>query len=81
MGDSENNKDLPGYINDPKEPEDNIQDNIESYNDSVSFFIYDEDDDDNDKWIRSTVTIEQTEDDEGFEEIDSKLWKAEEGES
>jgi hypothetical protein len=73
MGNSDK-EDLPGYVNDPKEnPEDNIDDNIESYNDSVSFFIYDEDN--NERWIRSTVTVEQTEDEDGYEEIDSKEWK------
>ena len=81
MGDSEDREDLPGYVNDPQEPEDNIEDNIESYSDSVSFFIYDKDDEHDNSWIRSTVTIEQTEDDEGFEEIDPKLWKGEEEES
>lgn len=47
--------------------------NVDTYQDTVSFYIYDAKFEDG--WIRSDITIKQTLDSEGFEELSPYDWK------
>lgn len=55
-----------------QEPEDRIESSVISHDDELSFYIYDEGEDT--QWIRSTITIEQREDDDGYEDLTPKDW-------
>lgn len=57
---------------DEEEPEDRIESSVISHDDELSFYIFDENADN--EWIRSTITIEQTEDEDGYEDLDPKDW-------
>lgn len=50
---------------------DNLED-IVSFSDEVSFIIYSEEEDN--QFIRSTITIEQSEGKDGYEEIQTRHW-------
>lgn len=56
-----------------------LESSVELFSDSVSYFVYDKDDED--QWIRSTITIEQREGEDGFEELESRDWTQEDDES
>lgn len=56
-----------------------LESSVELFSDSISYFVYDKDDED--QWIRSTITIEQREGEDGFEELESRDWTQEDDES
>ena len=56
-----------------KEPEDiDIDKLFQGFADTVSYYIYNENEED--AWIRSTLTIEQTIDEDGFELLKRTEW-------
>lgn len=60
---------------DSEDRQENRQNNLSGYGDGVSYCIYNEED--SDEWIRSTLSVEQNRDEDGYSTLCINNWRKE----